>query len=317
MTFSKYADLNQKMIEHFQSGEFQQALDLIEREGGKFATERLQVDYWRMCSAARVDNFAHVVKVADQFHKEGLWMGEIMWRLTPSFKSLQGDTEFERLVTESQRLQAMDVPSDSPVTLKHFPKDMSKKTPLLIALHGNQNTAAGTLPFWKPAVDEGFALAVPQSTQAMFKGAFMWDDLDTSFGQVKACLESMKKEIEFDSNRVILGGHSMGGFVAIQMALTGELPVYGLIANGPALPFDDAPEALEKALASAKERGLKAYFIMGDNDVDIEQDAIRVFVEKMKLAGISCELEIIPGATHDYNPNYDAAIVNALKFINS
>jgi len=317
MTFLTYADLNQKMIEHFQAGEFQQALELIEKEGDNFPSERLQVDYWRMCSAARTGNHTRVTEVAGRFHKEGLWMGEIMWRLTPSFKSLQGDAEFERLVTESQKLQAQDAPSDAPVVLKHFPKDMSKKTPLLIALHGNQNTAAGTLPFWKPAVDEGFALVVPQSTQAMFKGAFMWDDLDASFGQVKACLENMKKEIEFDSNRVILGGHSMGGFVAIQMALTGELPVHGLIANGPALPFEDAPDALENALVSAKERNLRACFIMGDKDTDIEQDAIRVFVEKMKSVGIPCELEVIPGATHDYNPNYDAAIVNALKFINS
>ena len=317
MTFSTYADLNQKMIEHFQSGEFQQAFDLIEHEGGKFTAERLQVDYWRMCSAARVDNRAHVVNVADQFHKEGLWMGEIMWRLTPSFKSLQGDAEFERLVTESQKIHAQDAPSDNPVVLKHFPNKLSKKTPLLIALHGNQNTAAGTLPFWKPAVNEGLALAVPQSTQAMFKGAFMWDELDISFGQVKTCLDALKQEIEFNESRVILGGHSMGGFVAIQMALTGELPVHGLIANGPALPFEDAPEALDNALLSAKERGLRAYFIMGDKDVDIEQDAIRVFVEKMRSAGIPCELEIVPGATHDYNPSYDAAIVNAVKFINS
>jgi len=317
MTYSTYADLNQKMIEHFQSGEFQQAFDLIEHEGGKFTAERLQVDYWRMCSAARVDNCAHVVNVADQFHKVGLWMGEIMWRLTPSFKSLQGDAEFERLVTESQKLHAQDAPSDNPVVLKLFPKKPSKKTPLFIALHGNQNSAAGTLPFWKPAVDEGFVLAVPQSKQAMFKGAFMWDDLDVSFEQVKTCLETMKKEIEFDESRVILGGHSMGGFVAIQMALTGELPVHGLIANGPALPFADAPEALENALISAKERGLRAYFIMGDKDVDIEQGAIRVFVDKMKSAGIPCELEIVPGATHDYNPSYDAAIINAVKFINS
>lgn len=317
MTFATYAELNQRMIEHFQSGEFQQALELIEQEGSKFIAERLQVDYWRMCSAARVDSRAHVVKVADQFHSEGLWMGEIMWRLTPSFKPLQGDAEFERLATESQRLQAQESPLDAPVVLKYLPKNAPKQIPLLIALHGNQNTAAGTLPFWRPAVEEGTALVVPQSTQAMFKGAFMWDDLDVSFEQVKTCLESMKNEIEFDQNRIILGGHSMGGFVAIQMALTGELPVRGFIANGPALPFEDAPDELDKALASAKERGLRAYFIMGDKDTDIEQDAIRVFVDKMKTAGIPCELEIIPGATHDYNPDYDAAIVNAVKFINS
>lgn len=317
MMFLTYADLNQKMIEHFQSGEFQQALELIEQERGNFQSNRLQVDYWRMCAAARLDNRAHVYKVAETFHKEGLWFGEMMWRLTPSFKLLQGDAEFERVVAESLKLQSQDSPAGSPVTLKYFPQNISNDTPLLIALHGNQNTAAGTLPFWQAAINEGFALAVPQSTQAMFKGAFMWDDLDVSFGQVKACLESMKQEGTFDANRVILGGHSMGGFIAIQMALTGELAVHGLIANGPALPFGDAPEALENALTSAKERGLRAYFIVGEKDVDIEQDAIKVFMDKMKSAGIPCELEMIPGATHDYTPAYDAALIHALKFVNS
>lgn len=316
MTFSTYADLNQKMIEHFQAEEFQQAFELIEQEGGKFPSNRLQVDYWRMCAAARVGNRSHVYEVADTFHKDGLWFGEMMWRQTPSFKPLQGDAEFERIVAESLKLQTQDSPVVIPVVLKHSPKNISKDAPLLIALHGNQNTAAGTLPFWEPAVDEGYLIVVPQSTQAAFKDAFIWDDLNTSFEQVKACLESLKQEVDFDSNRVILAGHSMGGLIAIQMALTGELPLQGLIANGPALPFEDAAEDLEMALALTKVRGLRAYFIVGEKDIDIEQDAIQVFVEKMKLAGIPCEMEIVPGATHDYNPHYDAALVHALKFIN-
>ncbi|MBI2331748.1 MAG: hypothetical protein HYU84_06260 [Chloroflexi bacterium] len=193
MTFSTYADLNQKMIEHFQSGEFQQALELIEQEGRNFPSNRMMVDYWRMCAAARVDNRARLTEVADNFHKEGLWFGEMMWRMTPSFKTLQGDAEFERLVTESQKIQSQESPLDTPMVLKHAPKDGSKKPPLLIALHGNQSNAEWTLPFWKPAVDENFALAVPQSTQAMFKGAFIWDDLEASFEQVKTGFESLKQ----------------------------------------------------------------------------------------------------------------------------
>lgn len=317
MALSTFAELNQKMTEHFQKGEFQQALDLVEREGENFPADRPMVNYWNMCAAARVDNRARVYQIAEGFHKEGFWFGEMMWRLTPSFKPLQGDAEFERIVAESLKLQAHDSPAENPVLLKLFPKKTSKENPLLIALHGNQNTAARTLPFWKPAVDAGFVLAVPQSTQAVFKDAFMWDDLDVSFAQVKTCLESLKKEVDFDTHRVILAGHSMGGLVAIQMAMTGEVPVHGLIVNGPALPFGDSPDELGKAIASAKERGLRAYFIMGDKDVDIEQDAIRAFVEKMRSAGIPCELEIVPGATHDYSPNYDSALVRALKFIKS
>lgn len=317
MTFSTFADLNQKMTEHFQAGEFQQALELIEREGGNFPLDRAMADYWTMCAAARVDNRARMYEIADKFHRDGFWYGEMMWRMTPSFKPLQGDADFERRVARSLKIQKRDVLAASPIMLEFTPKDASKDSPLLIALHGNQQSASKTLPFWNPAVDAGFILAVPQSRQAMFKDAFIWDDLDVSFQQVKDCLKSLKKQSDFDPARVILAGHSMGGLIAIQMAMTGELPVRGFIANGPALPFEDAPEELEKALVSTKRNGLRGYFIMGGNDDLIEQDAIRIFVEKMKSAGIPCELETVPGATHDYNPGYDAALLHGLKFVNS
>lgn len=312
MTFSTYGDLNQKMIEHFQKGEFQQARDLIETEGVNFPANRPMVDYWKMCSAARLGDTARVFEVAHNLHTDNIWYGEMLWRLTPSFKNLQGDSQFEKLVAESQRLKEQDEPNSEPVILQLAPEQISDQAPLMIALHGNQTSAGGTLPFWRGAVNAGVFLVVPQSTQPIFKGAYIWDELETSFGQIRAVYESFKGK---QLHRLILAGHSMGGLVAIQMALTGELPVYGLIVTGPALPFEDAPEELEKALSSAKERGLRTYFIVGEKDTDIDQDAIRALVEKMKSAGISCELEIVPGVTHDYDPEYDAALQRALQFI--
>ena len=316
MKHTIFANLEQKMIEHFQAGEYQQALELMEREGRNFPANRAMADYWIMCAAARVGDKARVIAVAETSHRDGLWYGEAMWRMTPSFKSLQGDVDFERLVAKSIELQSADSESVKPVLLEYTPKNPLKDFPLLIALHGNQQSAAKTLPFWSPAIGSGFALVVPQSEQVMFKGAYIWDELETSFRQVQDCFDSVKQWIDFDPKRVVLAGHSMGGLVAIQMAMTGQIPAIGFIANGPALPFEDAPEELDKAIDFSKECGLRAYFIMGEKDVDIDQDAIRSFVEKMKSAGIACELDIVPGVTHDYDPKYDAAFLRALKFMN-
>lgn len=305
------------MIEYFQAGEFQQALDLVESESRRFPQDRPLMDYWRMCAAARVGKKQHVVEIAEKFFHDGFWYGEAMWRLTPSFKPLQGDVDFEKLVTKSVEIQSADLESAKPIQLEYTPENPPKDFPLLIALHGNQQSAEKTLPFWGSVRDAGFALIIPQSRQAMFKGAYIWDELDTSIRQVKGCFDSVKQRIEFDTSKVVLAGHSMGGLVAIQMAMTGEIPVRGLIANGPALPFEDAPEELELAIAFSKKQGLRAYFIVGEKDVDIEQEGVYELFEKMKSAGISCELEIVPGATHDYNPGYDVALLRALKFIDS
>ena len=317
MKISTFGELNQKMAGHFQAGEFQKALELIEREGGNFPDDRPLADYWTMCAAARVGNKSRVVEVAEKFFQDGFWYGEAMWRMTPSFKPMQGDVDFERLVARSLNIQSLDPGLAKSALLEFVPKNQPKDFPLLIALHGNQQSAKKTLPFWSPAIGTGFALLVPQSEQAMFKDAYIWGDLDTSFRQVKDIFIAVEKRLQFDASKVVLAGHSMGGLIAIQMAMTGGLPVKGFIANGPALPFEDAPEELEKAIAYSREQGLRGYFIVGEKDIDIEQDAIRVYFEKMKLAGVTCELEIVPGATHDYNPDYDAALIRGLTFVNS
>ncbi len=315
MTFSRYADLNQKMTEHFQNGDFQQALELIEREGTAFPENRPLVDYWKMCAAARVDDRARVFQVAENYHKDGLWYGEMMWRMTPSFKALQGDAEFERLVSISLGIQEKDNADNPPTGIKIFPKNMKKETPLLIALHGNQSTALASLPFWRGVVDPGFALAVPQSVQAMFTGAYIWDNLEIAFEQVKQTYEEMKNEMDFDPDRVVLAGHSMGAAIAIQMALTGEIPVHRLVVIGPALPFEDTPEELAKFLPAASERGLRAGFIVGEKDVDVDGIAIQKFIDKLRSAGISCEHLIKPGATHDSALAYGSALLNELAFV--
>ena len=240
-----------------------------------------------------------------------------MWRQTPSFQKLQGDPDFERIVVASQKAMKSDPSSSESVLLKYFPKDHSPNSPLLISLHGNQSLASDTVPFWKPAVSKGYVLAVPQSTQAMFKDAFAWDDLDKPFADVNASYIKLKEELPFNENHIVLAGHSMGGLIAIQIALTGLINVRGFIANGPALPFMDAEDELESLLPPARERGLRGFFIIGENDTDIFQDEVRALAEKLKSAGIACELETVPGATHDYSPVYDAALLRALAFISA
>ena len=107
----------------------------------------------------------------------------------------------------------------------------------------------------------------------------------------------------------------MGGLIAIEMALRGLVPVRGFVVNGPAVPFLEVPEELDKLLPRAHERGLRAYFIIGEQDDAINVPEIRDLAEKMKAAGIPCEVEMVPGATHDHISAYDAALLRGLAFV--
>lgn len=314
MPFATFAELAEKMVEHFQNKQYAEALELIRAEGDNFPNDRMDADYWKMVSAARVGNKQLLLEVARKSLADGLWYGELLWRQSPSYALLQGDPEFEQIVAESLEAQKRDMPSE-PVVITKLPSNHSDTSPLLIALHGNQSTAEKTSPFWEPALEDGWAVVIPQSNQAMQKNALGWDGLETSFAYVKERFEAL--DIPFNSEKVVIAGHSMGGFVAIRMALEGMLPVRGFIVNGPAVPYLDEEGELQKILPQAKERGLRAYFIVGEKDDAIFADKVIELAEKMKAVGIPCEVELIPDATHDPNPAYDPALRRGLAFITS
>ena len=313
MTFATFDALSQRLIELFQNQEFAAALELVTREGPRFPADRPLADYWRMCAAARVEQRQLVYQIAEQALADGLWYGQTVWRASPSFKPLQDDPAFERLVTASRAAEA--AAATAPIMLTHLPAGHSAAPPLLLALHGNQRTAAATLPFWQAAVTAGWALAVPQSTQAMFTGAYVWDDLAQAQADVQARFAELRERLAFDAGRVVLAGHSMGGLIAIQMALTGALPVRGFVVNGPAVPFLEEPQALQAALGPARERGLRGYFIVGAQDDAINVVEIRALADQLRAAGLAVEVETVPEATHDYTPAYAAALLRGLEFV--
>jgi dienelactone hydrolase len=74
----------------------------------------------------------------------------------------------------------------------------------------------------------------------------------------------------------------------------------------------DAPEELKALLVPALERGVRGYFIVGEKDNAIFADKVYESAEKLQAAGLVCELETVPDATHDYAPTYDAALLRAL-----
>jgi dienelactone hydrolase len=149
----------------------------------------------------------------------------------------------------------------------------------------------------------------------MYKGAYVWDDLPAAFADVQAHFAQLQRELTFDPDRVVLAGHSMGGLVAIHMALAGALKVRGFVANGPAVPFLETPEELEALLPAARERRVRGYLIVGAKDEAIFADKIQALAERLQSAGIACQIENVPEATHDYTSAYDSALLRALEFV--
>lgn len=307
-------ELDAQIQTAFEQAHYQTVLDLATEAAHQYPEDRPMLDYWRMCAAARLNDSATVCQVLGDSLASGFWYGEAVLRQSPSLQPLQGQPEFEHLIeTCRSRQQAQAGP---PLLNVLAPANVAQP-PLLFALHGNQSSAANTQPFWQPAITQGWLVGLPQSTQMMWKDSYIWTETQTTRADVLAHLSALRAEHPFDHQRVVLGGHSMGADMALWLTLSESIPARGFVligAGGPLCdePADCLPLLKDHAPAAAHLRG---YIILGDQDPLILPDKLQQLAALLTEAGLQCQVEVIPGATHDPHPGYPAALLRGLAFV--
>jgi dienelactone hydrolase len=309
-----FAQVTAQIGQHFQNREYAEALDVATREAPRFPRDKPFLDYYAMCAAARVSDYTRVYAMLEAGLQQGVWYGEYLLRQSPSFQPLQGQPEFERLVAASLEAQAQDTSSQS-VLVTRRPGHHSAASPLLLALHGNNSTADASFPFWQAAADQGWLVAVPQSSQALYKGASHWTEHAAAVADIQPHFEALRGQ--FDPSQVVVAGHSMGGEIAIGLALRGTVGARGFITIGPGGPFTDEPEQWRADIEAARERNLRGYFIVGEKDDLIQPQAIQTLAGMLNAAGLPAQVERVPDATHDFTPAYEAALLRGLAFVSA
>ena len=94
----------------------------------------------------------------------------------------------------------------------------------LFLLHGRGETARGFTNLWRPLVDEGWTLVVPQSSQPLDSARWCWDDLDAARREVMAHLEDCRTKRGLDPARIVVAGEGQGGRLAAEIAAETGMP---------------------------------------------------------------------------------------------
>jgi pimeloyl-ACP methyl ester carboxylesterase len=149
----------------------------------------------------------------------------------------------------------------------------------------------------------------------MWKGAYVWNDMETARQEIQHYAESIRRKYAVHPDQVVLGGHSMGGEVAIWLALTGAVEATGFIVIGPGGPLTDEPDSWGPVIEQARGRSLRGYVIVGEQDDLIAREEILALVDRLNEAGLSTEVEIIPGARHDFVSEYEAPLLRGLEYL--
>jgi len=314
--FTSFEKFQQQVFELHGKPETQQAAyDLMTEAFPHFSDQGNLLYNWRYCAAALLGKTDLALQIMQEGLDAGFWWGEEILRNDDDLKSLQNLPEFNRLVEISEaRRQAAQAASKPIMLTLPPPEDVSPPLPTLLSLHGNFSNAQDSVEYWKSAVDQGWLIALPQSSQLTMTDRFVWNDLKLGVEEIKAHYQELSERHPVDSTKVVVGGFSKGGEMAIWLALKEVIPMAGFIAVNPGGPFIQEIENWQPLLEESQSlSSLRGFFLVGENDGSIEN--IKALHEMLNSYGLTCDLLVAPEIGHEFPADFDQILAKALEFV--
>lgn len=305
----KYRALNREANNLYQAGKYQEVIDSLGKAANQFPDLKAAINYSRICAATKLEKYDLCFELIKEILDEGGWYSELILLQSPSLKPLQGISEFNKLLKISVERSKQASKEDNNLTV--FPDNTSPPYPLMLALHSD-GPINDEFEAWKTIVDHGYVLGMPYSTTVYWSGkdSAYWHDPETATHQIKAYFSKLNANNSLDLERSILGGLSMGGALAIRLALTGVIPVCGFVVAAPGGLGLDEPETWQPLIEEAKGRDLRGIITLGEEDMAIPRESLQKLVRMLNDGGIPCKFLEYPGLGHWYPPDFAAKVTS-------
>lgn len=245
---------------------------------------------YALASAAGLEEEAlHLMKKA--IIENGFWYGSEYLISDDDLKPLHKFEEFHRMVQLCKEREELAKKSEQADVKYKYSKQTEN---LLITLHGDQENIQIIEPYWNSVMEQGFMLALPQSSQIQFSDGYVWDNIERGRDELKGHYNKIKVNKTFGN--IIIGGFSAGARVALHSMLQGEIEVNGFIFVAPWLP---EMEEWEEMIGILHDKSIKGYIICGDQDEDCFEGT-QQFVTLLKDKNIEHKYKVVPNLNHDY-----------------
>lgn len=291
----------------YQNGDYPTALELVNRSAAHHPARLPLLVYWQIVLTARLDRTRQALDTLEAALDNGIWYAEVLLRRNPALESLHEAARFSELLERNREIAAEDSARRYPLlTLRpeagEGPPDQGY--PAVLALHANTSSAQAELPFWKPLAESGWLVGVAQSTQALWRGAYVWDDQEYTREEVKRIYDLIHQQYPLDPNHLLLAGLEVGAEAAVWLATSGELALNGVIAVEPDGPLTRTSGAWEELLSRPQLRQLPAGLAPPRACLLAEEPlkpprlaALQNLDDALNIAGYPAHLELLaPGA---------------------
>ena len=313
--FQKFSEYQKQLFQLYSEQRYSEALRIAEEAGRSFPTRAGRTIYWRACLLCRLGKPDEALRVLQEGLRDGHWWGISKLSADADLAPLQGRPDFQEIVAECERRrQAAQAQAKPHLKVLEPVGGSTVKTPVLLALHWAAGNVEDFADYWQAAWQQGWLIALPQSSQICSEDGFWWPDYELGRREVLATFERFRQEYVFCADEIVIAGASQGGVLAVRLALEGAIPCRGFLAVVPSLR-DHTVEELIPLLKAAAERGLGGWIITGERDPCLEPT--RRFHEQALKHGLRCELFVKPGMGHAFPVDFDTDLLQALAFFKS
>jgi len=304
---SSIGELMSRFTELYGAGSYHEALALVDQELPNLPENRAMLLCFSAAMSARIGNTADALSTFNTALDSGYWYHEGALRGDPDFASLQDDPEFKTILTENAQRRQAAFTGIKPFFRVLENADTSPSAPLLIAMHGNMSNVDGFSADWQSAVDKGWRVALPQSTQAAWLSeAYNWDDIDLGMTELEQHYHALVSAAA--PACVVIAGFSAGAHIAQRAIITKRIAANGL------LWVEGRPDPDLKAIALAHQpHDFRAFFAFGRSQ-DFAQSA-ESFVQTFGEVGIACAFESLDTDYHEIPASFAHTLDRALAFL--
>ncbi|MEV5110654.1 alpha/beta hydrolase [Bacillus sp. LBA3-1-1.1] len=304
MTYIKL--LNETLDCYANKGSFEAYSYIMKNARGVMGNEAQIYNFkYALASAAGLEEEAMYL-MKEAIIENGFWYGSEYLISDDDLKPLHKFEEFHRMVQLCKEREELAKKSEQ-ADVKYIYSKQNEN--LLITLHGNQENIQIIEPYWNSVMEQGFMLALPQSSQIQFSDGYVWENIERGREELKGHYNKIKVNKTFGN--IIIGGFSAGARVALHSMLQGEIEVNGFIFVAPWLP---EMEEWEEMIGILHDKSIKGYIICGDQDEDCFE-CTQQFVKLLKDKNIEYKYKVVPNLNHDYPHNFDELLKEAIEYI--
>jgi predicted esterase len=306
-----FAELSDDVYRLYSAGRHEAGLGLVDRALPEFPERRATITFWRACLLSVSGRVEEALETLRRGLEQGMWWTDVILRADADLDPLRGLQEFETLIVGSGRRMREEMGRPEPELLVLEPDRPNGA--LLLALHGGSGTAERFAPRWDAAREAGVTVAVPQSPypSTSDRTGYTWAepgagrDVANAFDRVRA-----SRDVDLD--RLLLGGFSQGGRLAVAFALRGDpAPCRGVIAVAAAVRHVD--EVLGVVGGTVAGPRPAFWLITGKADFSLEPN--RELHRRLNDRGLRSELTVLPDLGHDFPGDFSRRIPGALRFL--